>query len=122
MISLTLAALLTAQPLACDNPVTQQDMNQCAARKANEADADLNLIYPQVVAHFEQLDRDSETQEGVRRLRAAQRAWVAFRAAECALTGYEALGGTLEPLLVSGCQAELTKSRAAELRQMLTNR
>ena len=122
MISLTLAALLAAQPPGCDNPITQQDMNRCAARAANEADADLNLIYPQVVAHFEQLDRDSDTQEGVRRLRAAQRAWVAFRAAECALTGYEALGGTLEPLLVSGCQAELTKSRAAKLRQMLTNR
>jgi uncharacterized protein YecT (DUF1311 family) len=117
-----LAALLAVQPPDCGNATTQHAMNQCAAREANEADADLNFIYPQVLAHFQRLDRDGDTQAGVQRLRAAQRAWVAFRDAECALAGYEALGGSLEPLLVSGCEAELTKRRSAELRQMLTNR
>jgi len=123
VISFALAALLaSAQPPDCADPQTQAEMNQCAARDANEADADLNLIWPQVLAFYEKMDRDSESNEGVKRLRAAQRAWIAFRDAECALAGYEALGGSLEPLLVSGCEAELTKRRTAELRRMLANR
>ncbi len=123
MISPIFASLLlTAQPLNCTDPQTQADMNQCAGRDAAEADADLNLIYKEVVAHYEQMDRDSESTEGVKRLRAAQRAWVAFRDAQCSLAGYEALGGSMETLLVAGCEAELTKRRAAELRMMLSGR
>jgi uncharacterized protein YecT (DUF1311 family) len=121
VISLILASLLlAAQEPDCSDPQNQAEMNQCAGRDAAEADEDLNLVYKQVVAHFEQMDRDSETTEGVKRLRAAQRAWVAFRDAQCSLAGYEALGGSMETLLVAGCEAELTKARAAELRVMLS--
>jgi uncharacterized protein YecT (DUF1311 family) len=120
MISLILAGLLlAAQEPDCSDPQTQAAMNECAARDAKEADAELNFIYPKVLAHYQQMDRDSESTEGAKRLRAAQRAWIAFRDAECAVAGYEALGGSMESMLVSGCIAELTKKRAAELRQML---
>jgi len=123
VISFALAGLLlAAQPLNCDEARTQADLNQCAALEADQADADLNRIYPQVVAAYAEMDRDGETKEGVARLRAAQRAWIAFREAECALAGYQALGGSLEPLLVSGCEADLTRRRTAELRRMLANR
>jgi uncharacterized protein YecT (DUF1311 family) len=123
MISLILAALLlTAQEPNCADPQNQAEMNECAARDANEADAALNLIYPQVLAHYQQMDRDSESTEGAKRLRAAQRAWIAFRDAECAVAGYEALGGSMESMLVSGCIAQMTQRRATELRQMLSGR
>ena len=123
MFSLILTSLLlAAQQPNCTDPQTQTDMNQCAARDANEADADLNLIYKTVVSHYEQADRSAETTEGVKRLRAAQRAWVAFRDAQCAVAGYEAMGGSMESLLVSGCVADLTKRRATELRIMLSGR
>jgi len=106
----------------CADPQSQHDMNQCAAREANEADADLNMIWREVLAHYQRADGGAGSAEGVKRLRAAQRAWIAFRDAECAVAGYEALGGSLEPMLVSGCNAELTRRRAAELRQLLTGR
>lgn len=123
MISLILAALsLAPQEPNCTDPQTQADMNQCAGREAADADAELNMIYKEVVAHYEKMDRASETTEGVKRLRAAQRAWIAFRDAQCELAGYEALGGSMETLLVSRCEADLTKRRAAELRQMLSGR
>jgi uncharacterized protein YecT (DUF1311 family) len=123
VISLIAAGLLlAAQPPNCSDPQNQAEMNECAARAANEADADLNLIWPQVLASYEQMDRDSGSNEGVKRLRAAQRAWLAFRDASCAVAGYEALGGSMESMLVSGCVADLTKRRASELRQMLSGR
>ena len=122
MLTLLIAMAAGWQQPNCANPQTQADMNQCAARDAAEADADLNLIYKEVVAHYQRMDRDSESKEGVKRLRAAQRAWVAFRDAQCAVAGYESLGGSMEPLLVSGCVANLTKTRAADLRMMLSGR
>jgi uncharacterized protein YecT (DUF1311 family) len=77
--SLFLAGLLlAAQQPDCSDPQTQAAMNECAARDANAADADLNLIYKAVVSHYEQADRAATSSEGVKRLRAAQRAWVAF--------------------------------------------
>jgi len=122
MLSLLIAMAAGFQQPNCADPQSQHDMNQCAAREANEADADLNMIWREVLAHYQRADGGAGSAEGVKRLRAAQRAWIAFRDAECAVAGYEALGGSLEPMLVSGCNAELTRRRAAELRQLLTGR
>ncbi len=123
MISFALAGLLlAAQQPNCADPQTQAEMNECAAREAEKADEDLNLIYKTTVEEYQRMDRESESTEGVKRLRAAQRAWIAFRDAQCAVAGYDALGGSMESLLVSGCVAELTKQRATELRRMIANR
>ena len=48
----------------------------------------------------------------------AQRAWVAFRDANCALSGFQARGGSMEPMLISSCLAEMSGKRAEELRQL----
>jgi len=119
MLTLLMAMAGFLQEPNCGDPQTQAEMNECAARDAKEADAELNFIYPKVLAHYQQMDRESGSTEGAKRLRAAQRAWIAFRDAECAVAGYEALGGSMESLLVSGCIAQMTQKRAAELRQML---
>ena len=121
MISLALlGALLAAQPLDCGNAVTQADMNECAARSSRDADAELNRLWPQVVRQMQTSDREgSSNGEGERRLRAAQRAWIAFRDAQCQLEGVEALGGSMESMLVYGCVAQMTERRVNELRVML---
>ncbi len=122
-MNLVAAALLAAQPVDCDDALAQQDMNRCAAASAREADAELNRVYPQVVRQMQRYDRDAETGgEAERRLREAQRAWIAFRDAQCSLAGVEALGGSLEPLLVSGCIKDLTERRISELQMMLLDR
>jgi uncharacterized protein YecT (DUF1311 family) len=48
----------------------------------------------------------------------AQRAWVAFRDANCALSGFQARGGSMEPMLIASCRAEMSAKRAEELRQL----
>jgi uncharacterized protein YecT (DUF1311 family) len=120
MISLAIATLLAAQPIDCGNAVNQAEMNECAARAARDADADLNRLWPQIVRQMQAADREGNSNgEGERRLRAAQRAWIAFRDAQCELEGVEALGGSMESMLVSGCIATMTERRANELRLML---
>jgi len=129
MIDLALALLLSAQDPQwnCANPQAQQEMNYCAAQDAERADAELNAVYRTAIASAQAADREyasyqtgtagrsSEPGEEAS-LREAQRAWVAFREAHCRLEGYEARGGSMEPMLEAGCRATLTRARTAELR------
>jgi uncharacterized protein YecT (DUF1311 family) len=127
MIGLTLALLLSAQnpEWNCDNPQAQQEMNWCAAQDAERADAELNTVYRTAIEHAREADRDyAQATEGradgdpsgEATLREAQRAWVAFRDAQCRLESYEARGGSMQPMIDGGCRATLTRARTAELR------
>ena len=129
MIDLAFALLLSAQDpqLNCRDPQVQQEMNICAAQDAERADAELNAVYRTAIASAQAADREyasyqtgtagrsSEPGEEAS-LREAQRAWVAFREAHCRLEGYEARGGSMEPMLEAGCRATITRARTAELR------
>ena len=118
-------ALLAAQEPRwnCADPQTQVEMNACAQLDFERADAELNAEYRRAIAHARGSDREKiGLYEGDERpgdeatLREAQRAWVAFRDAHCRLQGYEARGGSMEPMLYDGCLAALTRARTAQLR------
>ena len=64
---------------------------------------------PRIAAHGSELGEEAT-------LREAQRAWVAFRDANCRLESFEARGGSMQPMLDAGCRATLTRARTAELR------
>jgi uncharacterized protein YecT (DUF1311 family) len=113
-----------AREYHCSAPETQSqlEMNMCAEVDFERADADLNRIYREEVASAQQADREIDasdhrpTSEVV--LRQAQRAWIAFRDAQCIYEGYgEARGGSMEPMVYSGCRARLTRERIAQLGQ-----
>lgn len=108
----------------CENPMTQLDMNICAGEDFSQADAALNAVYGDVTAAMR--DKDSELEElspdlvgAVDALKKAQRAWIAYRDGHCELAGFEARGGSMESMLVSGCMAELTRARTKELESLL---
>lgn len=127
MRSLHLASLLL--PLAgpcfaqvdCDNATNQQQMNLCEAEAYKAADAELNATWTEARAAAKQLDAElPEDQQGAAdALLAAQRAWITYRDKVCELAGFGARGGTMEPMLVSGCLRELTKTRTKELRRFI---
>jgi uncharacterized protein YecT (DUF1311 family) len=48
----------------------------------------------------------------------AQRAWIDYRDAECDAFGFQARGGTMEPMLVAGCLANITDKRTKELKEL----
>lgn len=105
----------------CDDPELQMDMNACEAIAFERADAELNALWPQLIAGAREADREinrdydeGPTSEDV--LRQAQRAWVAFRDAHCTYQGHEARGGSMEPMIYHGCRAQLTRERIAQLR------
>ncbi|OAP34742.1 lysozyme inhibitor LprI family protein [Sinorhizobium americanum] len=108
----------------CQKAETQMDLNICADREYQAADADLNKIYNQAMAVMRQTDKelgdiDAAHVGAIEALKKAQRAWIGYRDGECELAGFEARGGSMEPMLVSGCLAELTRKRTAELKELL---
>ncbi len=108
----------SGQDYNCEDPGYQQEMNYCAYQDFVEADRMLNAEYQKAIAQAKELDRygsiDDQSAEGV--LRQAQRAWVAFRDANCLAEGFVAHGGTMEPMLVDGCKARVTLHRIKELK------
>ncbi|CCF20265.1 conserved exported protein of unknown function [Pseudorhizobium banfieldiae] len=103
----------------CENPVTQMEMTYCAEQDFAEADEQLNAQYK--VTRQAMKDWDGDAMDGLGSaadaLLASQRAWLAFRDAQCAFYGYQARGGTVEPMLIYGCQAELTRQRTQQLKE-----
>lgn len=63
--------------------------------------------------------RLGEDAAGKARLTKAQRAWVAFRNAECTFQSSGDDGGSAAPMVAAGCQAELTKDRTKQLKAYL---
>jgi len=104
----------------CGNAMTQLDMNICAQRDHATADTALNAQYALTRKAMADIDAglESNLQGAAKGLLAAQRAWIAYRDAECETEGFQARGGSMEPMLVSGCLAQLTIKRTAELKAL----
>jgi uncharacterized protein YecT (DUF1311 family) len=88
---------------------------ECAKYEYDLADAELNRVYGQLVSKMADA---GETES----LKKAQRAWIAFRDAQCDFEAYLNQGGTIYGLVVTGCQTDQTKKRTAELRQIIKDR
>ena len=91
----------------CEAPGTQAEMNACAGIAYEEADAALNAAYAEVRARLDEAGREQ--------LVATQRAWIAFRDADCAAVGAGWMGGTGMGAAVSNCLADATRARTKVL-------
>jgi uncharacterized protein YecT (DUF1311 family) len=101
--------------------MAQQVMNICAYRDFEAADAELNAVWKQARAAAREEDAGyGDDLKGLdEALLAAQRGWIAYRDGACAVAGFEARGGSMEPMLVSECLAEMTRARTRELREII---
>lgn len=107
-MSIIVAVLLLAAGNPCDGSTTQ-DVEQCLAADLKRADAELNQYY---AAAMKRLMEQQDT-AALAKLRAAERAWIAYRDAECDAV-YESWGhGTIRGSMNLGCQIDLTKARTA---------
>ncbi|WP_046119694.1 lysozyme inhibitor LprI family protein [Ensifer aridi] len=123
-VSVTSAFAQEEPKVDCGKAVTQMDMNICADREYQTADGELNKVYKQAMTAMQATDKefgdiDRAYVGAVEALKKAQRAWIGYRDGQCELAGFEARGGSMEPMLVSGCLAELTRKRTAELKELV---
>jgi uncharacterized protein YecT (DUF1311 family) len=98
----------------CGKFTTQMDLNKCAMDNLKSADNALNSTYQALVAK-------QDNAASKQRLKAAQRAWIAFRDRECAFeVGPQVGGGTIWPTEFGGCMEGITARRIRELKQAIS--
>ena len=97
-------------------------MAACAENDYQAEDAKLNKVYATYLKKMQGIDADmgsTPPDTAVVRLKTAQRAWIAFRDAECPLESVDNMGGSIERILVPACLATLTKERTTTLKEQL---
>lgn len=116
---LTLIILFTTVPAAlsaesCDKPNSSQaNLNECYSNNYKHSDTQLNALYRQITAR---LKDDAQT---TKLLVTAQKAWVAFRDAECNFSTSGSADGSVYPMMQSICLNGLTASRIEDLKSYL---
>ncbi|MEO7635263.1 MAG: lysozyme inhibitor LprI family protein [Sphingomicrobium sp.] len=88
---------------------SQQGMNRCAGETYARADAALNIAWAKVVAAYK------GDQEGSKLLLDAQRGWLKYREAQCRAAAIDSKGGSIWPMMVASCMADMTRRRTHEL-------
>jgi len=97
-----------------DDAMSTADYNQCIDTAYSAADAELNSVYNKIKSSYSK-EKDEDSKETLRRLKASERAWITFRDANCTLAGVQMLGGSGEGPMIGGCQVTTTISRVKEL-------
>lgn len=117
-LALALSLLALAGPAAgsdpgaeptCAEATTTAQMIDCAGAHFETADRELNQVYQSLLSRLGEQQRAA--------LRAAQRAWVAFRDAEARFAASVAEGGSLAGVIELAEKAALTEARIKALKQ-----
>ena len=102
--------IMDSEESACmDAAQSQMGMNRCAGEAFERADKALNAEWAKATAAYKG-DKDAE-----KLLLDGQRAWLKYRDAQCQMDAYDSIGGSIWPLINSGCLADLTRRRTREL-------
>lgn len=107
-------------PVDCTNATSTVEMNVCADREFEQADAELNAVYQRALGKLPQLgmEKPFDAKSWETALRKSQRAWIAFRDAECREhVPMFWTGGTGTTVAVISCLTDKTKARTRELRE-----
>lgn len=111
------AAAAPSQP--CRGTVNQAELDACEWRVFRSADRALDRQWALTLAAARAADRGRSAQDrGIgyeADLRAAERAWIAYRDAECRVERDRAEGGTIGPVEDAICRRRMTTARAARL-------
>jgi uncharacterized protein YecT (DUF1311 family) len=103
-----------AKKAPCSDADTQAAMNVCAGQEYRTADAALNRAYQQLVA---KLEPDEKLQ-----LKEAQTAWLKYRDTNCDFVADQYKGGSIRPMILGLCLADVTRTRTTELKAQIKDR
>jgi uncharacterized protein YecT (DUF1311 family) len=95
----------------CPGDGTQFELNRCAARARDKADAELNKAYRELM--------NGTTGPERAKLRDAQLAWIKFRDAQCDYESVGNKGGSIYPMVYSFCLAKMTNARVKQLQEII---
>ena len=109
-----LATTGAARADECADASDQATMNACAGKALKASDAELNALYRQIQGRLK------DDAEKTKLLVTAQRAWVAYRDAECDFASSSVAGGSAQPMVTLECRDDRTKKRVADFKTYLS--
>lgn len=102
----------------CKNgDLNDMEILQCEADKYAVADKELNDVYKQARDLIKTFDDDQKG--GEKAFVSGQKKWIGYRDDYCEAYGYQAHGGTLEPIYVNDCMLDVTNERVKTLKAFL---
>jgi uncharacterized protein YecT (DUF1311 family) len=125
VLSLLCVAIPAQAQFNCDNVTSNAEATECSGREFTRADRELNEVYQEALEIVSEHGTEWRTsaEEWEEKLRASQRAWLAFRDADCkVLTRIEWDGGSGTGLAITTCMTELTRTRIKALRERYGSR
>lgn len=109
-----------AQTIDCAKASSTVEMNFCADKDFQAADKSLNEAYAAALASIKtrDLEKPYDAKSFEAAMRASQRAWLAYRDADCKdLVPQEWSGGSGTTSAVLGCMTEKTMQRTKDLKE-----
>jgi uncharacterized protein YecT (DUF1311 family) len=113
LLASAVLATTPAHAQECNEPSNQHALHVCADETYKKTNAELNTTYQEIMGR---LKDDEPTRE---MLVKAQRAWLAFRDAECDFATFAAKDGSIWPMLNLQCLDALTAKRIIDLKVYL---
>ncbi|MEN9370908.1 MAG: hypothetical protein RI952_1773 [Bacteroidota bacterium] len=93
------------------NAQTQAEMNQTAAQGYYKADAELNKVYKVLMSKLDEKGKAS--------LIKAENDWIKYRDSHCNFEASFYEGGSMQPMIYSGCLESVTMDRIKELKEAI---
>ncbi|MFM7015041.1 MAG: lysozyme inhibitor LprI family protein [Bacteroidota bacterium] len=93
------------------NAQTQAEMNQTAAQGYYKADTELNKVYKLLMSKLDE--------NGKNLLIKAENDWIKYRDSHCKFEASFYEGGSMQPMIYSGCLESLTADRIKELKEAI---
>lgn len=118
----------TPQNPCVEKPISQRQMDNCAAFEYKQADAHLNNVYRKALQYMTD-DLTRAQQRGDQRqikyeetaiasLKEAERTWVSYRDIQCTAATQQYEGGSMAPMIYSQCLTTLTEHRTVDLKSI----
>lgn len=110
------------EPINCANANSTVEINYCADKAYEAADKELNAAYAAAlkVVRSRDLEKPYDAKSFEEAVRSAQRAWVAYRDAECkGVVAQVWTNGTGSASAILGCMTDKTVQRTKELKDQL---
>lgn len=98
----------------CADAQSQAEMNMCWGKQYKAADARLNTVYRDFMTKL--------TEEESTQLKNAQLAWLKYRDTNCEFVADQFKGGSMRPMIVAMCLADVTNARVSELKSQMKDR
>jgi uncharacterized protein YecT (DUF1311 family) len=111
-----------------EKPISQRQMDECAAFEYKQADEHLNKVYRKAVQYM--TDDLARAQKGsnqkqikyeettIASLKEAERTWISYRDIQCKAAAQQYEGGSMAPMIYSQCLTTVTEHRTADLKSI----